>query len=114
MEFRLLLDGKTIYQSQFHACRLNRTHANSDRQGKIKSFQFSGGHTFQGTYHTKNSERIEADVWQAGADADDIVLGVSFVLRNQILLNTIHIVKPGESTQSELDPGLLIKTYPAN
>jgi hypothetical protein len=113
MGIRLLLDGKTIYESQFHACQLHRTDANSERQEKIKaSFRFSGGHTFQGTYHTKNSERIEANVWQAGADADDIVLGLSFALPNQILLNTTHIVEPGKSTQSNLDPGLVIKTYP--
>lgn len=67
--------------------------------------------TFQGTYHTKTTETLEGTIWQAGADPDDILLGVSFLAHDQVLLNTIHITKPGKSTESNLDAGLVIKTY---
>jgi hypothetical protein len=113
MGVQVLLEGKSIYQSHFHACLLNRTAANTDREEKVeRSFHFSGGHTFQGKYHTKKTEAIEGTIWQAGADPDDILLGVSFLAHNQVLLNTLHIVRPGKSTESKLDPHLIIKTYP--
>jgi hypothetical protein len=107
------LEGKSIYRSRIRACRMNRTDANTDREQKAStSFHFSGGHTFQGKYHTKNTETIEATIWQAGADPDAILLGVDFLAHDRVLLNTIHIVRPGKSTESTLDPGLVIKTYP--
>ena len=113
MGVQVLLDGKSIYQSHFRACEVNRTVANSEREEKVRSsFHFSGGHTFQGTHDTKKSETIEGTIWQAGADPDDILLGVSFVAHDQVLLNTIHIVRPGKPTESKLDTGLVIKTYP--
>jgi hypothetical protein len=113
MGVQVLLEGKSIYQSDFHACQMNRAAANTDRDQKVqRSFHFSGGHTFQGAYHTKKNETIEGTIWQAGADPDDILLGVSFLAHNQVLLNTVHIVRPGKPTESKLDPGLVIKTYP--
>ena len=112
MGVELSVEGKTVYHSSFRACRMMRTDANGEREGKAKAFRFVGGHTFQGTYRTTKQEQIEGSIWQAGADPDDILLGVSFVAHNQILLNTIHIVRPGKSTQSELDAGVVIKTYP--
>src|SRR5208282_1504820 len=97
MGLQLLLDGKPIYQSLFRACQMNRTTANTDREQKVRTpFHFSGGHTFQGTYHTKKTETIEGTIWQAGADPDDILLGVSFLAHGQVLLNTVHIVRPGK------------------
>jgi len=75
-------------------------------------FYFSGGHTFQDEFHTSKKEKIEANIWEAGADPNDILLGVSFATRDQILLNTVHIVKPGRPTQMTLDRGVVIRTYP--
>jgi len=113
MGVELSVEGKTEYRSTFHACRMKRTEANSDREAKTKTtFHFPGGHTFQDTYHTAKQGQIECDIWQAGADPGDILLGVAFATHNEILLNTIHIVRPGKSTQSELDDGVVIKTYP--
>lgn len=92
---------------------MNRTVANTEREQSVRiSFHFSGGHTFQGTYHTKRTETIEGRIWQAGADPDDILLGVSFLAHDQASLNSIHIAKPGKPAESKLDPGLLIETYP--
>ena|SRR5271170_3754572 len=110
---QVLLEGKSVFQSSIRACRMSRTDANAEREQKAKrSFHFSGGHTFQGRYHTKNTETIEGSLWQAGADPHAILLGVNFLAHNQVLLNTIHIVRPEKSTESTLDPGLVIKAYP--
>src|SRR5712692_3855759 len=112
MGLQVLLEGKSIYHSHFRACLMDRTDGNSERQRRIRAFHFSGGHTFQGTYHTRKAETIEGNIWQAGADPDAILLGISFVTNDQVLLNTIHIAKPGKTTQSILDSGLVVKTYP--
>jgi len=114
MGVRIIVEGQTIYRSSFRVCRMERTNANAESQRKIRAFHFSGGHTFQNTYRTAMQEEIEGNLWQAGADPDAILLGVSFTAHDQVLLNTIHIVKPGKPTQSVLDRDVVIKTYPMN
>lgn len=112
MGVELSVDGKTVYQSTFRACRMQRSDARNGSRGKTEIFRFPGGHTFQNTYGTTKREQVECNIWQAGADPDDMLLGVSFVAHNQVLLNTVHIVRPGRRTQSKLDPDVVIKTYP--
>jgi hypothetical protein len=112
MGVRITVEGQNVYHSTFRACRMERVDANTEKEKRIRVFHFPGGHTFQDTYRTNEGEKIEGNIWQAGADPDDILLGVSFVAHGQILLNTIHIVQPGKPTQSTLDRDLVIKTYP--
>lgn len=104
----VLLDGKPVYRTEFRACLLERKITKSD----IKAFYFSGGPTFQGEYHTRKAEKIEGNVWQAGADPDALLLGVSFKTRDQILLNTIHIARPDKITESKIDSGMMVRTFP--
>jgi len=108
----VLIDGKAVYHLEFRACLMNSKDAKSQRQDGIRAFYVSGGRTFQSTYHTKKTEKIEGNIWQAGADPDALLLGLSFMTKDQVLLNTIHIVKPGKATQSEVDSGIVVKTYP--
>lgn len=113
MQVEIVVDGQTVYRSRFHACRLARSQQVDEAEQKtMYRFYFSGGHTFQDEYHTSKNDKIEGDIWEAGADPDAILLGVSFMTSKQVLLNTIHIVKPGIPTQATLDRGVLIKTYP--
>jgi len=113
MGLHVLLEGKSIYHSHFRACLMSRTATNTEQESRIRtSFHFPGGHTFQSRYHTRKTETIEGTIWQAGADPDAILLGVYFAVNHRGLLNTIHIVKPGKSTEFTLDTGLVMKTYP--
>ncbi len=112
MGLDLLVEGRIVYHSGFRACLMERTDANAQGESKTRAFYFSGGHNFQGVYATTKEEQVEGNIWEAGADPDDILLGVSFATLNQVLLNTIHIVKPGKPTQSTLDRNVIIKTYP--
>jgi len=112
MALEVLLDGKSIYHSEFRACLMDRNDTKSESQRKIRVFYISGGHTFQGEYHTKKTDKIEGNIWQAGADPGDMLLGLSFETKDQVLLNTLHIAKPGETTQSKLDSGIVVRTYP--
>ena len=112
MRVEVLLDGKSIYRTDFRICSLERGGPQSSDQSNIKAFYFSGGHTFQGEHHTNKTERIEGDIWQAGADPDALLLGVSFMTKKQVLLNTLHIARPGKTTKSEIDTGIVVRTYP--
>jgi|SRR5580693_1535556 hypothetical protein len=113
MGVQILIDRRTIYRGRFWMCLMERTDVNSQRQVDFKqTFYFRGGHAFQGRHRTTSSEQIEGDIWEARADPNDIVLGVSFKDGDQVLLNAVHIAKPGKATSSTLDPGLSIRTYP--
>jgi hypothetical protein len=113
MGLQVLIEGKSIYHMPFRACQMDGTDEINNQERRIKAtFHFPGGHTFQSEYHTRKAETIEGTIWQAGADPDAILLGVSFMANNQVLLNTIHIAKPGKNTELTLDTGLVMKTYP--
>lgn len=101
------LDSKVLYRGVLPICRAHRDAEN----GKVE-FRFAGGHTFQGEYPTDSTDSIEGDIWQAGGDPHDLILGVSFMTSKQELLNTVHIARPDKPTSSELDKGLSITTDP--
>ena len=108
----VVMDGKLAYRSSFPICNGTGAPNKPDGKQKILSFSFNGGHLFQGEYHTTPAQTVEGNIWQAGADPDDLILGVSFATKNQVLLNTVHIVRPGGASESEVDPGIVVKTYP--
>lgn len=115
MGIEVTVDGKSVFKSSFPICKTTNPPAD-DRDGKQKilAFTFKGGRTFQGEYQTTSGETVEGNIWQAGADADDLLLGVSFVSKkqNQILLNTIQIAQPDRRSVEEVDTGIFVETFP--
>lgn len=105
----VLLDGKPVYRSQFPVCRNNGPTPTAEERKMV--FHFKGGHVFQGEYRTSNTQTIEANIWQAGADPDSLLLGVTFV-SDRVLLNTIHVAKPDSSSVSQVDRGIVVRTFP--
>jgi hypothetical protein len=61
---------------------------------------------------TRAREPVEGDVWEAGAESDVLLLGVSFSTGDRIVMNTIHIAHPGSPDTTAIADGLLILTYP--
>ena len=115
MGIEVTVDRKLVYKSSFPICKTNEA-PTADHNGKQKilAFSFKGGLKFQGEYQTTNADTIEGNIWQAGADADDLILGVSFVSKkqNQILLNTIQIAQPTRRSVEEVDTGVIVETFP--
>jgi hypothetical protein len=115
MGIEVTVDGKSVYKSSFPICKTTNAPAD-DRDGKQKilAFAFKGGRTFQGEYQTTSAEMLEGNIWQAGADADDLLLGVSFVSKkqNQTLLNTVQIARPDRRSLEEVDTGIFVETFP--
>jgi hypothetical protein len=107
----VLLDGKAIYRSRFLVCRNNGPTATAEEQKLV--FHFKGGHVFQGEYRSFPTQTIAANIWQAGADPDALLLGVMFV-SDRVLLNTMHVAKPDSASASEVDRGIVLRTFPLN
>jgi hypothetical protein len=110
MRIELVMNGAVIHRSSFPICRTVR---DVEPPQKRIEFSFTGGHVFQGEYHTMKTQRIEASFWQAGVERDSLLLGVSFTSENQILLNTIHVANVNRTSASEIDRGIIIRTYPS-
>lgn len=106
----VLLDGKSVYRSKFSVCLNNNRPTPTAEERKVV-FHFKGGHLFQGEYPTSPTQTIEGNIWQAGADPDVLLLGVTFV-SDRVLLNTIHTAKPDGQSVSELDRGIVVRTFP--
>ena len=109
MGLEVSLSGKIIHRSSFPICPIGDL---SKEVGKTVAFSFKGGPLFQGEYHTTQTQTIEGNIWQAGTDPGVILFGVSFSTKKQVLLNTIHIAKPGSWSTSEIDRGLIVRTFP--
>jgi len=111
LSIEVLVEKKLVYSSSFPICS-TATNPKPEQEKKILKFFFVGGHRFQGEYRTTSAQKIEGNIWQAGADPDALLLGVSFMTQGQILLNTIHIAKPNAPSVWELDRGVVVKTFP--
>jgi hypothetical protein len=108
LKLEVSLHGKLIFRSSFPICSMART----DQAQKTLVFRFKGGQIYQGEYHTSPTDVIEGNIWQAGADPDALILGVSFMTKRQVLLNTLHIAKPGRYSTTEVDRGIVVRTFP--
>jgi hypothetical protein len=111
MRLEVVSDGTIIYRSAFPICRAN-SGPNPERRQRTIVFYFKGGHVFQGEHYTARTQIIEGNIWQAGADRDALLLGVSFSSKKQVLLNTIHVARPDSVSVSEVDRGIVVKTFP--
>lgn len=110
MGLEIVMSGKVIDRSSFPICPVTDLSKEIGIQPIV--FSFRGGHVFQGEYHTVRTQTIEGNIWLAGTDPGAILLGVSFSTGRQILLNTIHVAKPGGRSTSEIDRGLIVRTFP--
>jgi hypothetical protein len=108
----VLLNEKTVFRSSFPICPTSDRSKETERQQQIVAFSFKGGHVFQGEYHTTPTQTIEGNIWQAGTDPGAILFGLSFSTKKQVLRNTIHFAKHDTGSTSEIDRGLIVRTFP--
>jgi hypothetical protein len=105
-------DSKIIYTSSFPICHVRRGDIMPEPKQRLLSFVLdSKKHRYFGA---KKGARLEGNIWEAGGDPDDIILGVSFDTKEQVFLNSIFILYPDKPSQSELAKDLVIKTFPAS
>jgi hypothetical protein len=118
MRLEVQLDQKVIYTSSFPLCRAERSSTYSDGQKSKLQFSFTPGRPIVWTGYrdeddtTGPGQALEGDIWLAGADPDDMMLGVGFIAEDTIYMNTIHIAYPDKPSQTEIASGLTVLTTP--
>jgi hypothetical protein len=118
MNLEVRLDQKVLYKSSFPLCRAERSSVHSQGQARKLHFVFRPRRAivWQGYREeddtTDANQRIEGDIWLAGADPDALLMGISFSSHDSIYLNTIHIAHPARRDQSEVASGLVVITNP--
>lgn len=105
----VLVDSKAVYRSSIPICQVAER---SKVPRKSIVFSFKGGHVWQGEYRTKPTQTVEGNIWLAGVDSDDLLLGVSFSTKERELLNTIHIAYPNRASRFEIDRSVFVRTFP--
>jgi hypothetical protein len=119
MKIEVRLYKELIFQSTFLLCHAKRSSKDSQGQsaGKIEySFTASRAIVWSGYRdqddRTLPGSRFTGYLWQAGAGADHLIIGVQFVGSEMIYMNTLHIAYPDRKVESEIADGLKVITYP--
>jgi hypothetical protein len=119
MTLEVRLDSASVYQSTFPLCRGDSASGASQGQDARIAFWFEPRRSiiWQGYKDaddtTRPRRRIEGDIWEAGADTDDLLLGVSFSTSGRILMHTTHPAHPTRADSTYIAKGLIVLTYPA-
>jgi hypothetical protein len=99
-------------------CRVPQAPNNRRPNAEQINFSFRPQRALVFTGYRDESDRVlarqvvECSLWQAGADPDAVLIGVSFSTSNRILMNTIHIAHPNRRDQSTITRDLTVTTYP--
>ena len=120
MAIEVRLDGKLLHRSVVPICRAGREDAAAQGQssGRIE-VKFTAPRAIvwegyrDGPDRTKTGQDLTLDIWQAGADPEDLLLGVDVMDQKAIHANTIHIAHPNKRDRSEIASGLEVITYRA-
>lgn len=119
MTLEVRLDNRIVQKATFPLCHSNREAIQSQGQAGSIEFTFRPGRAivWEGYREAKDrtaaSDMLEGTIWEAGADPDALILGVSFVNGDRIVMNTVHIAHPAGRDESVVARGLVIRTYPA-
>jgi hypothetical protein len=101
----LLVDGVRAYRNEVPVCLVVR---NSLPSGKMNTrLQSEMSH-----FGEPRRTLLEADFWEASADPDAMILGVSFASKDRVWLNTLHVAFPDKQSETALAPGVVIRSYP--
>lgn len=116
LEFRF--DKATIEKVTMPLCRAPRSNASSQGQmGRIE-FAFAPCRAMRWSGYRDKSDRtragqiLEISVWQAGADPEALTIGVSVIVSDTVVMNTVHIAHSDRRDESTIAPGLTVATYP--
>lgn len=114
LAIRVALDGKSLFHRVVPICRT----ANRDKRSLTFAFKAPRRISWAGygdtDLRTSKAERIEGDIWLAGGEPEELLLGISFSTKTTIVMNTVHRAKAAEQSESEIEKGLVITTEPVH
>jgi hypothetical protein len=112
------LDAATVYRHEFWMCRTLRS-AVRDGGADVKiEFSITPKKPITWSGYQDNDvtspagQALDVDLWQAGADPNDLLIGVSVADKSQTYMNTIHIAYPHKTNSTTIAPGLVVTTHP--
>src|SRR6266496_2001352 len=112
IELAITLDSTPLYQGVLAACPDMLPDSLRERYTRA-TFVFRPAKSLRwDEVRTPPGETIEGNVWRAGDDSNAVLLGISFVTRDRVLLNTIHIAALDTSTAFPLGAGIRSVTLP--
>lgn len=105
------LHGRSLFDATLPLCHVPDTSPSSTGKPRILRFFFTAdASVFGEEFKHLGIRRIEGNVWEAGGDPDDIILGLSFEAGEQILLNTLHIASCLQPSSLDQATGLVSRT----
>ena len=105
------LRGKSLFDATVPVCRIPEAERSEKADHTILTFHFRGDPSwFDSEAASVPGTPIEGSIWQAGGEAYGMLLGVSFLGRHQVLLNTIHIAKADEYSSAPVANGIVVST----
>jgi len=109
--FETTIDGHLVATAKFPVNRAARGEIKPEQKQRIFEYNFilhkKKGRSFNDVYHGS----VEGNIWEAGMEKDSIIFGISWVTRNQIMLNTLHFAQLDKVEAVEIAPGVHFKTY---
>jgi len=116
MRLEVDLDGAMLKGYSIPICQVDRFYPSRD--SRIFKFAFHARHriVWTGYRNTENttdpSQEIEGNIWQAGGEADALILGVSFAVKDTLMMNTLHVAGTANESKTEIVKGLFVRTRP--
>lgn len=106
------VDSKIVSTVKFPVCRVTRTEVKTETKQRIVGYHFLlkklSGRNFICNISSGN---VEGNIWEAGMDKTDIILGISWVINNCVVLNTIHIAVVDKEDVYSQGLGVQTKSY---
>lgn len=119
MGLEVRFDGTVLYRTEFPICKadFSSSKRQGEESGKIRFlFKPERSITWEGYRDpaavTAAGHVLNVDLWQAGADPEDLILGVSFGDEHDTYMNTVHMAFPGKRDVSNPAEGIEIVTFP--
>lgn len=113
IDLAIVLDSVTLYHDVLAACPDQLPDSLRERY-TTATFAFTPTRSLEWEdIRTPPGDTIEGNVWRAGADPGVVLIGIAFVNRNRVLLNTIHIAALDSSASFTLADGIRSATRPS-
>ena len=101
----LSVDGSRVYRQAIPICLTERNSLPGGRMSTTLQTELSH-------FGEPRLIPLEVDFWEASADPDALILGVSFASKDRVWLNTLHVAFSDRPATTELAPGVSLKSYP--
>jgi hypothetical protein len=110
IDLELIFDHKPIYTASFNVCHLLASSIVPEQHQKVLKFDFISSR--RSVFGEPKGAHLEGNIWEAGKNENDLVLGVSLAGPMQVWCNFLHVLDLKKNSETLLAPGFLVRTRP--